>query len=435
MQQEALTFQELMTQVPSIDSQDRAKSLDKTIETEYNRGCRRMLKFFDMFAGAGGFRYALEKAGFECVGSCEINKQARKFYKLNFKTENEVYYADATAIDTSTMPDFDVLVGGFPCQSFSIAGKRRGFADVRGTLFFDLARILKDRRPRYFVFENVKGLLNHNGGKTFQTILKILSDIGYRVEWALLNSKFFGVPQNRERVFIVGHLGKECPGQIFPLALDRSENSETGKNLTEVVYWKNSKEKWVKENRANSPTIKTQSDLCRQPLIIDDHNGRIADEMGTVTQQCGCPSARNGYKIIQLGRGKNDGGVKDIAPTVTANEYAYNNLLVGTMRTYKADKGFRKIHDNSCPTIPARAREDGSGQPCIAIPVLTPDRVNKRQNGRRNKNNNDTMFTLTAQDTYGVLLSDTSGGGALYDTKINAVRMFPPSRISRRICA
>ena len=129
------------------------------------------MKFFDMFAGAGGFRYALEKAGFECVGSCEINTQARKFYKLNFETENEVYYADATTLDTSTMPDFDVLVGGFPCQSFSIAGKRRGFADVRGTLFFDLARILKDRRPRYFILENVKGLLNHDGGNERHNII------------------------------------------------------------------------------------------------------------------------------------------------------------------------------------------------------------------------------------------------------------------------
>lgn len=366
-----------------------------------------MLKFFDMFAGAGGFRYALEKAGFECVGSCEINKQARKFYKLNFETKKEAYYADATAIDTSTMPNFDILVGGFPCQSFSIAGKRRGFADVRGTLFFDIARILEDRRPRYFLLENVKGLLNHDSGKTFATIIGVLSDIGYRVEWALLNSKFFGVPQNRERIFIIGHIREECSRPIFPLALNGSENFEPGKNLTEV---------------------------CR-PLIIDDYNGRIADEMGTVTQQCGSPSARNGYKIIQLGRGKNDGGVKDIAPTVTANEYAYNNLLVGTMRTYKADKGFRKINDNSCPTIPARAREDGSGQPCIAIPVLTPDRVNKRQNGRRNKNNNDEMFTLTAQDTHGVLLSDTSGGGALYDTKIDAVGVFPTPRFPRRICA
>lgn len=356
-----------------------------------------MLKFFDMFAGAGGFRYALEKAGFECVGSCEINKQARKFYTVNFKTENEVYYADATTINTSTMPDFDILVGGFPCQSFSIAGKRRGFEDVRGTLFFDLARVLKDKRPRYFLLENVKGLLNHNGGETFATIVGTLANIGYRVEWALLNSKYFGVPQNRERVFIVGRLGKECPGQIFPLALDRSENNATSKNLTEIVYWKNSKEKWIKENRANTPTIKTQSDLCRQPLIIDDYNGRVTAEMGTVTKQCGSASARNGYKIIQLGRGKNDGGIKDIAPTVTANEYAYNNLIV---------------------------REDGSGQPCVAIPVLTPDRINKRQNGRRNKNNNDEMFTLTAQDTHGVLLFDSSGGGRYMMRRLTPLECF-----------
>ena len=116
------------------------------------------------------------------------------------------------------------MVGGFPCQSFSIAGKRRGFDEARGTLFFEIARILRVKRPRCVVLENVKGLLSHDGGKTFQVILKVLSDIGYGVEWQVLNSKNFGVPQNRERVFIVGHLRGTSRPEVFPIGESSSRN-------------------------------------------------------------------------------------------------------------------------------------------------------------------------------------------------------------------
>jgi DNA (cytosine-5)-methyltransferase 1 len=133
-------------------------------------------------------------------------------------------YGDATAINAAELPDFDLLVGGFPCQAFSIAGKRAGFNDTRGTLFFDIARILAEKRPRHLVLENVKGLLSHDYGKTFQTILGVLSDLGYRVEWQVLNSKNFGVPQNRERVYIVGHLGNECGRKVFPITRGSTAN-------------------------------------------------------------------------------------------------------------------------------------------------------------------------------------------------------------------
>ncbi len=175
------------------------------------------LRFFDLFSGIGGFRLGLERAGFKCVGYCEIDDYAAKLYKSYFDVSEEKYFKDATEIKTEELPDFDILCAGFPCQSFSIAGKRKGFEDSRGTMFFEIVRILKDKRPRYFILENVKGLLNHDCGKTFQKILKFLSDLGYTVEWQLLNSKFFSIPQNRERVFIVGCYGKECAGKIFPI--------------------------------------------------------------------------------------------------------------------------------------------------------------------------------------------------------------------------
>ncbi len=150
-----------------------------------------------------------------CVGFSEINKYAISIYSYHFGDHKN--YGDASRIIPEELPDFDLLVGGFPCQAFSIAGKRRGFEDTRGTLFFEIARIAKHKRPRYLLLENVAGLLSHNKGDTFETILATLDELGYDAEWEVLNSKNFGVPQNRERVFIVGHLRGHGSRKIFPL--------------------------------------------------------------------------------------------------------------------------------------------------------------------------------------------------------------------------
>src|SRR5574344_2041241 len=155
------------------------------------------LRFFDAFSGIGGFKIALENVGFECIGACDNDRYAKQLYLAYLSKDNEVFYDDIRTIDTTTMPEFEIFCGGFPCQSFSIAGKRRGFEDTRGTLFFEVARILQDKKPKYFILENVKGLLNHNGGRTFETIIGILTDRGYQVQGQVLNSKFCGGPQNR----------------------------------------------------------------------------------------------------------------------------------------------------------------------------------------------------------------------------------------------
>ena len=131
------------------------------------------IKFFDMFAGIGGFRSGLEAIGdFECVGYCEIDKYAKQAYEAMYDTRGELYFDDARKIVPEQLPDFDLLVGGFPCQSFSIAGARKGFDDTRGTLFFEIARIVAVKKPKYLFLENVPGLLNHDSGKTFETILR-----------------------------------------------------------------------------------------------------------------------------------------------------------------------------------------------------------------------------------------------------------------------
>lgn len=145
-----------------------------------------------------------------------MDTYADKNYRLLFDTEGEWYCSDARTIEPERMPDFDLLCAGFPCQAFSIAGKREGFADARGTLFFEIARLLKAKRPQYFILENVPGLLSHDKGRTFCTILSTLSQLGYHVEWKVLNSKDFGVPQARKRVYIVGYLDFRCAGKILP---------------------------------------------------------------------------------------------------------------------------------------------------------------------------------------------------------------------------
>lgn len=180
------------------------------------------MKYLSLFTGIGGFEKGIEQA-FQsaaywkpkCIGFSEIDKYAASIYQKHYPKHKN--YGDITKIKTEELPAFDLLVGGFPCQSFSIAGKRGGFDDTRGTLFFEIARILKDKRPKQLLLENVKGLLSHDGGRTFKTIIATLTDLGYCIQWQVLNSKDFGVPQNRERIFIVGYLGRTPRFQIFPI--------------------------------------------------------------------------------------------------------------------------------------------------------------------------------------------------------------------------
>ncbi|MCK5743053.1 MAG: DNA (cytosine-5-)-methyltransferase [Chlorobi bacterium] len=158
-------------------------------------------KFIDLFAGIGGFRQGFERMGFECVFSSESDEHARDVYKCNF---GETPFGDITKVRVEDIPEFDILLAGFPCQPFSIAGEKKGFNDTRGTLFFDIARIVEYHKPRVVVLENVKHFKNHDHGRTLEVVLQTLNDLGYATNWKLLNAKDFGVPQNRERTIIVG---------------------------------------------------------------------------------------------------------------------------------------------------------------------------------------------------------------------------------------
>jgi DNA (cytosine-5)-methyltransferase 1 len=189
---------------------------------------KQKFKFIDLFAGIGGFRLAFQNIGGKCVFTSEWDKYSKKTYQANF---GEVPFGDITKSETkSYIPDgFDVLCAGFPCQSFSIAGKRGGFEDTRGTLFFDVAEIIKKKQPKAFFLENVKGLRSHDKGKTLETILNTLrNDLGYYVpEPQIINAKEFGVPQNRERIFIVGfRKDLEITDFKYPKSTDKSKTLE-----------------------------------------------------------------------------------------------------------------------------------------------------------------------------------------------------------------
>jgi DNA (cytosine-5)-methyltransferase 1 len=296
------------------------------------------MKYISLFAGIGGFDLALDRLGYECVWANDFDKYAGQVYNSRFN--RQIDSRDIRLVKTDELPDFDLLVGGFPCQAFSIAGKRLGFEDTRGTLFFEIARIIKDKRPKYFLLENVKGLLNHNRGETFQTILATINELGYESEWQILNSKNHGVPQNRERIFISGYIRGEPRPKIFPIGQSNAENII---QINNPIHSNNR----VYDSNGISSALNTMQGGNRQPKIISLSNRRTE------------------YRI------------SDISNTLTSNFRGY---------------------------------PDGDGRPAVvtcesnkvAIPTINPDRENKRQNGRRLKENGDISFTLTSQDKHGV---------------------------------
>lgn len=195
-----------------------------------------MARFFDLFAGIGGFRLGLERAGHCCVGSCEIDKAARTIYERHFGETPEL---DARKLDVGTMPDFDILAAGFPCQAFSLAGKRLGFKDTRGTLFFEIARIARQKRPSLLFLENVEGLLFHDEQRTIWTILATLDELGYIPEWQVIDGSNF-LPQKRKRIYLIGHLGEKPRKQVFPLGDAKEENTQSQRiaHCIDANYWK-----------------------------------------------------------------------------------------------------------------------------------------------------------------------------------------------------
>lgn len=203
-----------------------------------------MIKVCSLFSGMGGFEFglydALGKENVEIVFSSEINP----FASIGYETlHNHTPFGDITKVTASDIPNHDLLVAGFPCQAFSIAGKRKGFEDTRGTLFFEVARILKEKQPQHFILENVKGLLSHDKGNTFETIKETLNSLGYTYQYKVLNSKYFNVPQNRERIFIVGSLDNS-----FAFEFPKQEN--INKKIKDILETKIEENYFLSEERS-----------------------------------------------------------------------------------------------------------------------------------------------------------------------------------------
>lgn len=237
------------------------------------------MKFLDLFAGIGGFRLGMELAGHECIGFCEIDKFARASYKAIHNTKGEIELHDITSVSDESIRGIgsvDIICGGFPCQAFSIAGNRRGFEDTRGTLFFEIARFASILRPKYLFLENVKGLLNHENGVTFEIIISTLDELGYNVEWQVLDSKDFGVPQNRERVFIIGHLRGTSGRQVFPIFETRSDKSiiQLGNIKKTESFGGNPQCGRVYSPAGLAPCLNTMQGGQREPKIFIDGKAR-----------------------------------------------------------------------------------------------------------------------------------------------------------------
>ena len=347
------------------------------------------MRMLDLFSGIGGFHKGFEKAGFtfDWVGFCEIDKYASAVYRHRFPEAEDLGDVKLIRPERHLPSYIDLLCGGFPCQAFSVAGRRRGFDDTRGTLFFEIARILRyytqiGNPIPYLVLENVKGLLSHDGRRTFSIMYKILTDLGYTVEYEVLNTRNYGIPQNRERVFIVGYLGNGGGPKIFPIGeecatADQEQEKRDAVSCIDASYYKGADGK------------RTMIAELKQIGNVDQkgHNslwGRVYNTNGiatTLTDGGGMGAKTGLYQVDKLERNQ--------------DSYDFNSRVYSDKGIAKTLAGDGGNNDNKTGLYQVQ-------------PVLTPNRANKRQDGRRFKEDGEDMFTLTQQDQHGVKINKTS---------------------------
>lgn len=315
------------------------------------------MQFVDFFAGIGGIRLGLEQAGHKCVGFCEFDKYARTAYKAMYDTEGEWENHDVRTVKPYDVLTADLWCFGFPCQDISVAGKQKGLQEgERSGLFYEVMRLLagrrKEDRPRWLLVENVKNLLSIGNGFDFARLLCEVGGYGYSLQWDTLNSKDYGVPQNRERVFIIGYLGNIRGREVFPI---RPADGENPCELNEIT-----------QGVADAQRIYDGGGLAR---TLKGESGGQGGKTGLyavkVLKPYGSTGGVCGFKIAENKTG--------IASTCAARDY----------------KGISRHNGNA-----------------VVCAVLTPNREEKRQNGRRMKEPGKPSFTLTAQDRHGVALLD-----------------------------
>nr|WP_245640060.1 DNA (cytosine-5-)-methyltransferase [Paenibacillus dakarensis] len=371
-------------------------------------------KYIELFAGIGGFRSALDRLGGECVFASEIDPFATRAYKALYDGAPELH-GDITQIDAQEVPDHDVLVGGFPCQAFSVAGQRKGFEDARGTLFFEIARIASAKQPRLMLLENVKGLLSHDGGKTFETMCAILNDIGYAIDFRVLNSKHFGVPQNRERIFIVAELDAEHVDwnvtgndvvakakrrvqalDVRTFNFDWPENNEVTTRLRDVLETQVDEKYYLSEEKT-SKLIAQLNEKSTPSSKSDDIEwvGSIHPEKDDYYMEV--------YGVMGVG------GISRTLLTMQGGGREPKIVEPVVMRVGNTNPSGNGMNGNvfdSNGLSPTLTTNKGEGVKVTeeVRAVLTPDREEKRQMGRRFKENDEAAFTLNTQDKHGVAI-------------------------------
>lgn len=299
------------------------------------------INIIELFSGIGGFSKGISEAGFKIKNHyfSDIDKHAIANYKYNFP--NAKFIGDVKSVQSGDFNGIDIITFGSPCQDFSLAGKRKGLEGQRSSLIEYAIKLVADIRPSVFIWENVKGTFSSNAGADFWAILQAFANIGdYRLEWQLLNTKWF-LPQNRERIYLVGHLNGRSRPAVFPIG----END---------FLFKGSDSAKKGQSQAKYSTTIGAAGMRASDTYIDVKIGGIRGRNPENTS-----SRKVGQNTVQILEINNN----DVSNTITSVQK--DNVVVGTWRTHKDGNGFRKTSDNNSPTIPARARQDGSGQPVI----------------------------------------------------------------------
>ncbi|OAZ62872.1 DNA (cytosine-5-)-methyltransferase [Bacillus siamensis] len=411
------------------------------------------LRVMSLFSGIGAFEAALRNIGveYELVGFSEIDKYAIKSYCAIHNVDEQLNYGDVSKIDKSFLPEFDLLVGGSPCQSFSIAGHRRGFEDTRGTLFFQYIETLKEKQPKFFVFENVKGLINHDKGNTLNVMAEAFSEVGYRIDLELLNSKFFNVPQNRERLYIIGIREGLIKNEEWELDLNRKDVLIKGKKRLKQLKINSFNFNWS-EQVSTSKRLKDllEAYVDEKYYLNEDKTAKLIEELSSrglnmkETDECqligrvelrGHDAIRRVYSpegvsptLTTMGGGHREpkivveqvgninpsgnginGNVYNssgLSPTITTNKGEGLKIAVEYSRKSGIGRELDVSHTLSASDWRGLNRNQKQNAVVEVRPVLTPGREEKRQNGRRFKDDGEPAFTVNTIDRHGVAIGE-----------------------------
>lgn len=394
-------------------------------------------KYVSLFSGIGGFEQALNKLGGTCVMASEIDKFANQSYEALYGHQT---VGDITKVAAGDVPDHDILVGGFPCQAFSVAGKRLGFEEARGTLFFEIARLAATKQPKMMLLENVKGLVGHDKGKTLDTIVQTLNDIGYTVDFDVLNSKYFGVPQNRERIFIVAVKDDLIEASPWVTGKRTDVVAKGKKRISALAGVKTFNFDWPTQEAVTArlrdilePVVDEKYYLSEEKTSklvaqLEDKHREKLDDINSVITDDG-PSHRYNVKdkitppVRAQGGGRQPGmwiiqeaqsgtRLREESGTLrtggTDHQHVVEPIMLGHI-DLKGHDAIKRVYsaEGVGPTLTTMG--GGHREPKIAEEVratLTPDREEKRQQGRRFKENDEPAFTLNTQDKHGVAIGN-----------------------------